>query len=467
MPVSLFDVVIIGSGPAGLAAAEAARETGAQRIAMIESAKRLGGECPNWGCVPTKALLRSAEAIRNVREAKQFGIRASYPAFDFAELMKRKNAIVDSLTKAPRIENILKKMEVSFIRGSATFRDAGSIQVGKKVIRSRAFIIATGSKTFIPPIDGIHDVPFYTSDDLVTLTELPNTMCIVGGGPIGVEFADLFTTLGVKVSIVEFAQHILAREDSDVSEVVLNSFKTRGIKIFTSTKTTAVRHDGRTFSILIAPADSEAGRIKKIFADAFVVATGKRPAVETLALDKAKIQVDKRGSPVLDPYLRTSNRRVYMAGDASGQMMFTHVAHMQGEVAGTNAVLHKTKRSDLRVVPRGVFCTPEVGSVGLTEFECAQSRHPFVVGMGYYSSVGKSLVSGSKDGFVKILVEPKTRQILGGHIVGHSASEMIHEIALAMQARIPVSTLADMIHAYPTFAEAVGVAAYDAVQKMK
>ncbi|MCR4278413.1 MAG: NAD(P)/FAD-dependent oxidoreductase [bacterium] len=467
MPVSLYDVIIIGSGPAGLAAAESARETGALHIAIIESAKRLGGECPNWGCVPTKALLRSASVLRSAREAKEFGVDISDPKFDFSAMMSRKNRIVDSLTRDSRMEGILKKMNVDLIRGQATFLDSKTVRVGKRKFQSRAFVIATGSKTFIPPIDGIHDVPYSTSDDLVNLKQLPTSMCIVGGGPIGIEFADLFQTLGVRVSIIEYAPRVLSHEDEDISEYIQKSFQARGIAINTSTETSSVRHNGNAFQITIKKVNDDSKRTKRIDAELFVIATGKRPAIETLSLEKAKIQLDKRGSPILDSYLRTTNRRVYMAGDSAGQMMFTHVAHMQGEVAGTNAVLHKSKRSVLRVVPRGVFCTPEIGSVGFTEQEAEEHGHRIVTGIGYYSSVGKSLVSGSKDGFAKIIVDTKTRLILGGHIVGHSASEIIHEVALAMQANTPVTVVANMIHAYPTFAEVIGVSAYDAVQKMK
>lgn len=464
MPAPSFDVAVIGSGPAGLAAAEAAREAGAQNVAIVEAAKRLGGECPNRGCVPTKALLRSGDVLRECRAAGTFGVRVGGVGFDFSAMMRRKNRIVNSLTNDARMTRVLSSLGVTLIRGTAAFADAQTLTIGRKTITARAFVIATGSVATIPPIEGIKDVPYLTSDDLVSLRTLPESMCLIGGGPIGVEFADLFASLGVQTTIVEFAPHLIPREEPEISKTVEHAFRERGISLLTATQANAVRYHDNRFDVEVSPADGR-GSVKKIRSEVLVVAAGKHPAVESLRLKNAGVRLNERGSPILDAYLRTTNKRIYMAGDVAGQMMFTHVAHAQGDVAGTNAVLPKSKRLDLRVIPRGTFCTPEVGSVGMTEAEARKKTKHAVTGIGTYASVGKSAVTGHKTGFVKIVADRKTRHILGGHIVGHAAAELVHEIALAMQGKIPVDTVANMVHAYPTFAEAVGVAAFDAVNR--
>ena len=465
MAAPRFDVIVIGSGPAGLAAAEAAKDAGAKHVAIIEAAEHLGGECPNWGCVPTKALLRSSDVLREVRGASAYGVNVEGITPDFSAMMRRKNKIVNALTNNPRMEGILKKLDVELIRGSAEFVSKDTVKVGRKTFTSRAFVIATGSKTFIPPIEGITDVPYVTSDDLVGLKSLPKSMAIVGGGPIGAEFADFYAALGVKITIIEFMPQILSREEPEVAQVVEKAFTSRGIDIQTNRKVMAVAKKGDLLEIKTSAAESEKS-VKMVTAEMLVIATGKRPAIESLGAEKAGIRLDKKGVPMLDAYLRTSNRRIYFAGDVAGQMMFTHVAHMQGEAAGRNAVKPRSKKSDLRVIPRGTFCTPEVGSVGMTEQEAKDGGRRVAVGTGSYAGLGKSLTTGKTDGLVKIVVDAKTKRVLGGHVVGQSAAEIVHEIALAMYANIPATAIADMVHTYPTYSEAVGIAAYNAIENI-
>ncbi len=467
MPDARFDVIIIGSGPAGLAAAEAVRERGAKSVAIVEAAKRLGGECPNWGCVPTKAFLRSSEVLREAQGAGEFGIQVTGVEAHFDKIFRRKTKIVDGLTNDKRMLGIVKNLGLTLVRGKAEFVSPDTIRVGRKRMVSDRIIIATGSKAFIPPIDELQDVPFWTSDDLVELKTLPKSMVIIGGGPIGVEFAEFFNALGTEVSIVEFAPHLVPREDPEIAEILEKSFKKRKIGVYTGMAAEHVESRSGGVVVKIKAADKTKKATKTIAAEHLVIATGKRPAVDSLALDKAKIKVDERGAPKLDKYLRTSNRRVYLAGDAAGQMMFTHVAHMQGEVAGENAMRPRSKASDLRVIPRGTFCTPEIGSVGVTEAEARDKGYAVVVGRGRYDYLGKSLVTGKTEGIAKIIVNKKTKTVLGGHVIGHSAAELVHEIALAMQANISVQAMADMVHAYPTYAEVIGLAAWDAAQKLK
>lgn len=457
MVESSFDIIIIGSGPAGTAAAEAAKDAGAGSLCIVEAADRLGGECPNWGCVPTKAMLKSAEVYETVKRAEEFGIKVSDVTFDFRAIMKRKQEIVDAMTGGGRLEGYLEQqLDATLLRGEARFVDKNVIEVNGKRYEGKKFVIATGSSAWTPSIGGIEEAGHWTSDDIVTLKELPKSIIIVGGGPIGVESAQILSTFGVDVTIVEFAPHILPREDVDIAEVVTTSFEERGIKIMTGSGAKSVRKEKDIYHVTVATGEEEKG----LKAHAFMVAAGKRPNLDNLDLDVAGIGMTDKGAPVLDDHLRSTNKDVYFAGDAAGLMMFTHVAHEQGVLAAENALKGDVTGLDLRVVPRGTFCDPEVASVGMTEKEARDADHDVGVGKFPYAHVGKSAVSGFRDGMVKIVVDKETKMVLGGHIVGHAASELVHELALAMYAEIPYTKVASMTHAYPTFAEALGAAAY-------
>lgn len=455
----IFDLIIVGSGSAGISAAETARERGTRSVAIVDSAKRLGGECPNRGCVPTKALLRSTEILSLARRAGEFGLRIPRADFQLRNIMKRKVRITDALTGGGRIEGVLKRLGVEVIRGTASFVSPGSIAVGNKRYGAKRFIVATGSEAVIPPIPGLQESGYLTSEGIVTLKRLPKSIIIIGGGPIGVESAQILSELGVRVTIVEFAAHLLPREDDDIADIVSSAFQKRGMIVFTATQAVRVekKNGGRRVVVEIGIEKKR----KTLAAEAVLVAIGKRPVITPLKPEKAGIEVDKRGRPKLNEFLQTSNPAVYVAGDAAGQMLFTHVAHEQGILAATNAVGGDTVTSDLRIVPRGTFISPEVGSVGMTETEARAAGVRVGVGSAAYATLGKALVSGETDGLVKIIADMDSGLILGGHVVGAAAAEIVHEIALAMFADVPYATVAKMIHAYPTYAEGIGAAAYN------
>lgn len=453
-----LDLIVIGSGSAGLSAAEAAREAGAKTIAIVESAKRLGGECPNWGCVPTKALLRSIEVLMLAKRAPEFGLKIQKISFDLLRMMRRKQQIVDQLTGHKRLDHFLKKLNITLIRGEARFLNGKEIAVDGKRYTAPHFIIATGSETTIPPIPGLKGAGYATSEDVVSLKKIPASCAIIGGGPIGVEVAQTLAPLGTEVTIVESMDHLLPREDAEIAEVITQAFKKQHIKLFTSTQATNVRRQDK--KIIVSLTSASGRKTMTIKTDLLVLATGKRPRISHLDLEKAGVKLKERGIPILSPYLQTTNPAIYVAGDASGQMLLTHVAHMQGEIAATNAIKGNVCVSDLSVIPRGTFCIPEVGSVGLTEKEAREKGYEVGIGKVPYASFGKALVSREMEGLVKLVADRKTQQILGGHIVGDDAAEIIHEIALAMYAKIPYTKVAEMVHAYPTYAEAVGAAAW-------
>lgn len=459
MATKSFDIVIVGSGSAGISAAEAAVEAGAKSVAIIEANKRLGGECPNLGCVPTKALLRSVEVMELARRGKEFGIRVGKVEPSFKAIMNRKTRLVNKLTGGGRLEDVLKSLGVTLIKGRATFTGKKRLSVGQSTIKAKKIILATGSRISVPPIEGLKSVKYWTYESLVNMKKLPKSVAIIGGGPIGVESAQILAPFGVGVTMIEFQSQLIPREEPDVAELVERSFKKQGIATLTASKVTRIKKEKGGVTLSIEPA--EGGKLRQLKTEQVMIATGKKPNLEKMNIEKAGIKLDEKGRPKINNYLQTTNPSVFIVGDAAGQMLFTHVAHYQGEVAAINAVKGKRKTSDLSVVPRGTFCQPEVGSVGMTEKEAVQKGYEVGVGKALYAHVGKALVSGEMDGFVKIIADKKTKRILGGHVVGAAAAELVHEIALAMQAEIPYTTLANMIHAYPTFAEVVGAAAYD------
>lgn len=454
-----FDLIVIGSGPAGTAAVESAHELGAKRIAIVESAQRLGGECPNTGCVPTKALLRSIEVLLLARRAKEFGIVIPSVKPDYKAMMKRKDDIVDMATWGGRMERIYEKLGALLIRGPAVFTNKNTIEVRGMKYESKAFIVATGAENYIPPIEGLGDAGFYTFEDLVDLPQVPASMVIVGGGPIACEWAQILGPLGCKIIIVEFLDHILPREEEEMAEVLRQSFMRQGIETLTAHETTKVAKKGGFYEVTVKPRNG--GKAMRLKCHALMIATGQRPSVSGLGLEHAGVAMDEKGRPKLNEYLQTSNKGLYFAGDVTATMMFTHTAHEQGNISAYNAVRGNKKKMDLRVVPRVTFVFPEVGSVGMTEKEAREKGYDVAIGRTSFSSISKPFLTGERDGVVKIVIDKKTRKILGGHIVGHAAAEMIHEIALAMYANLSYTKLATMIHAYPTLSEAIGVAAYE------
>lgn len=451
------DLIIIGAGPAGLAAVETAREAGASGLLVVESGP-LGGECPNRGCIPTKSLLHSVAALRSVERAAELGIRRACRGFDLGTVIERREKVIQLLTGRGRIEGMLKKAGAELVRGRAKFVAEDAIEVGGRRLQAEKFVIAAGAEHAVPPIAGLAGAGFVTSDQLVRFKILPRSLAIIGGGPIGVEMSQIFAPLGTEVTIIEYAEHILPREDAEIAAIVAGSLKRQGIRLLTGHKMTAVSAAGGRKRLEVVP--MKGGGPKKLSAETLLVAVGKRPALASLEPAAANIRLDKRGWPEMNEYLQSvSNPRVYFAGDAAGRMMYTSVAHHEGEVAANNAVNDDKMKLDLTIVPRGTFCRPEIGSVGLTEVEAAKAGHDVAVGRANYAELAKGLVDNETEGLIKIVADRKTGLILGGHIAGRAAADLVHEIALAMYAQITCRDLANMIHAFPTYAEGIGLAA--------
>jgi mercuric reductase len=463
MSAASYDVIVIGSGSAGFSAAEAARSLGAS-VCMVEKEK-LGGECPNWACVPSKALLKCAKVMRVVREAESFGVLAGGARVDFTRMMDYRRSVVQAITggeRGERYERLTQKLGIDVVQGQATFIDDHTIEAGGTRYFGKTFVIATGSSEFVPPVLGLDKIRFLTSRDALTLTRQPKALAIIGGGPVGSEIATFFQTIGTRVILLQTTPTILNREDAEISRLAHEAMQARGVEVVGGAQVNEIV-DGR--GGVYGVRASSGGDEKMHAVDQVLVAAGKRSNVSGLNIEQAGVKLDQRGTIVTDLRQRTSTPHVFAAGDVNGGLMFTHTAHYEGTVAGHNAALAALRKRnppfkrDERVVPRVTFVDPEVASVGMTAEEAKKSHKKILVGRFHVASLGRAVTEHARQGLVKMVAHPKSRKILGCHIMAERAGEMIHEAALAMHVGATVDKIASMIHAYPTYNEALAAAA--------
>ncbi len=459
-----FDVVIIGAGSAGFAAAEAARERGAA-VCIVEREK-LGGECPNWACIPTKALLKAARVYRATKRASDFGVIVRRVEFDFAQVMAYKDRVVAAITGGgevgKRYEELLRELEITFVAGTARFIDKQTIAVtgkdgGIQEVTAKAFVIATGTAEFVPPISGLPESSYLTFKEAVSLKKLPASIAIIGAGPVGCEFATFFASFGVATTLIQRADVVLSREDREIAELAGRALEAMGVTVRTGAEIVSVGVAGKTKTVVLKDGT--------VHVESILLAAGKRARVEGLGLDTIKVKLDKQGDLLTDDRGATSLSHIFAAGDVDGGLQFTHTAHHKGTIAGTNAALKalgKTKGflvRDLSVVPRVTFVEPEIASVGMTSEEAKKAFGSTYIGRFPLSALGRSVTDSSAQGRVKLIAHPKTGVVVGGCIQGHGAGEMIHEVALAIRMKATLYDLADMMHAFPTFSEAISGAA--------
>ena len=441
-----YDVVVIGAGPGGYVAAIRAAQLGA-RCAVVEK-EFVGGTCLNWGCIPTKALIKSGRVAALVREAAQFGVCVGPSSIDYAAMAARKDKIVSVLRGG--IEGLFKARGIRLVKGTARLASAGSVEVelaggGEEAIEADAVILATGSRPARPPAFHFDGDRILTSQDAVARTALAKSVIIVGAGFIGCEYAALYSNLGLDVTVVELLDSILSTMDADVVKEIGRAFRKRKIKV-----RTGVRVDK-----LVAEAGAAAAYLadgEKLTADFALVSVGRQPVTENLGLERAGVAAE-RGFVTIDEHCRTNTASIYAIGDITGKPQLAHVASAQGVVAAQN-IMGRDSRMDYSVVPSCVFTDPEVASVGITEREAADRGVPFRIGRFPFRALGKAQAEGDADGLVKVIGDAKTERILGVHIVGAGASEVIAEAAAAMKLGAAVESLIDCIHAHPTLPEA-------------
>lgn len=442
-----FDVVVIGAGSAGFAAARTASELGA-RVALIDKGP-LGGLCILWGCMPSKALLRSAEVVHLIREAQQWGVSAEQVSVDFRVVMQRKNRLIKGFAD-DRIHQIHALPNTELVMGHARFVGLDTVQVGDRRLRGEHLIIATGSRPMIPPIPGLQEVGYFQSEDALAMTVVPRSMLVVGGGVIAVELGQFFARMGSEVTLFEAAPQLLPKEDPDVAAALTEAFRDEGIRVEAGIRILRVEdRSGRKVAVI---ADSFGER--ECQAEAIFVATGRVPNLEGLDLDKAGVSLDGRRIR-LDAFMRTTNHRIYAAGDAWGGSYLVHVAIAEGETAARNACEHAAVAMDYRVVPHAVFTDPNVARVGPSERDFQAQGRRVLVASYPFSDHGKAEVMGgtATRGFVKLIADAFTGEILGAQAVGPEAADLIHELVAVISLRGTIGQFVKIPHVHPTLAE--------------
>jgi pyruvate/2-oxoglutarate dehydrogenase complex dihydrolipoamide dehydrogenase (E3) component len=446
-----FDALILGCGSAGTTAAKLLRAAG-HTVAVVEM-DQPGGDCPLRACVPTKALLRSAQIYSVLKRADAFGIEAANVSFDWARVMARKEDIVRQTGGGGAAEK-LERQGIALFQGKASFQDEHSLRVAGQVLRGERILIATGSKPARPDIPGLDEVKPLTSVEAVSLPKLPASMIIIGGGPVGCEFAQLFSTFGVKVVLLHKGETLLPREEPELSRVVQDALEENGVILWAGAK---VKHFRKEGALKKASAEVR-GEMHDFAAEEILVATGREARTAGLGLAAAGVATE-RGWVRINDFLQTSRPHIYAAGDVCGPLLYTHFAHYQGRVAAANMFAGTPVRSDYRVVPRVTFTEPPIAGVGLTEEQAHATGRDVRCALVEVATLGKALVESESKGLVKLVADAGSGEILGGHIAAAAAGEMIHEVVAAMAAHATVRDLAEAIHAFPNFAEGVKAAA--------
>jgi dihydrolipoamide dehydrogenase len=468
-----FDVVIVGGGPGGYPAAIRAAQYGL-RVALIEK-ERVGGVCLNWGCIPTKAMLRSAEVLETMQHSADFGVLADNVRLDYPAVLKRKDTVVKSLTDG--VGQLLKANGVTVFNGHARFTAANSVDVvgigqsplgaggplynapanasGQPTARvsGKNMIVATGSTPAQLPIPGVELPGVIDSDGAFLLKEVPKRIVIVGGGAVGTEWATMFSAYGSEVVLVELLPNLLPLEDEDMGRTLARSFQKRGIKVMTnSTVARIAEGSGKGSPLKVTITDKDGKNEQTVDADNVLIGVSRRPNTLDLNLEVTGVQTDKRGYITVDDQLRTNVQGVYALGDVVGRVLLAHVATHQGLVTAGVIAGHDEKM-DYKAVPAATFTHPEVASVGLTEAKARDAGHDVVVGKFPFVALGRAQTYGNTDGLVKIVADRKYGEVLGVHIIGPSASDLIPEGVLALQLEATLEDVANTIHAHPTLGE--------------
>ncbi len=446
-----YDLTIIGGGSAGLVLAVAGAKLG-KKTALVEK-HRIGGDCLWTGCVPSKALLKAAKVANYIQNAEKYGVIAPDTTTDWQQVMGYVQSTQHAIEEEHDNPERFREMGVDVIFGNGHFESPDTfvvedVESGEtRTLKSKKFVISTGSRPTAPPIPGLESCDYLDSENIWKLEEFPNRMLVVGAGPIGIELGQAFHRLGADVTIAQRSGHILTKEDTDVSEQMLNYLRSDGLTIRLNTNIAKIVQNGEQTKVTFN--SSEDRNEEQIF-DKILIAAGRAPNIEGLALDKIGVQVGRRGIEVNNK-LQTSIKNIYAAGDVIGHYLFTHVAAFQAQLLIRNILFPFSKMINYGVVPWTTFCDPEVARCGLTEAEARERYGDVDVFTLDQEDVDRAVAEGETQGFTKVIASRWNGKILGVHVVGANAGEVIHEYVLAMQSGIPLRKLSGMIHVYPTY----------------
>ena len=449
-----FNLIVIGAGAGGLVASYIAAIVKA-KVALIEKDK-MGGDCLNTGCVPSKALIRSAQVAHTARNASEYGVNVSTPEIDFPKVMERIRQVIGKIEPNDSPERYT-ELGVDCIKGDPKILTPYEVEINGKKITTRNIIISTGAGPFIPDIPGIKNVSVFTSDTLWNLNELPKRLLILGAGPIGCEMAQAFKRLGSHVTMIERASRVLRVEDEDVSDFLLKRLRSEGIEILLDTTAKEFKRDGDKQLLLC---QDEHGS-KEITFDHCLLSLGRRANTKGLGLEDLKVEISERGTIAHNPYMQTNYPNIYVCGDVAGPFQFTHVASHQAWYASVNSLFSPLARfkADYRVIPWCTFVDPEIARVGLSEQEAQARGITYDVTLFPLDDLDRAVADSQNSGFVKILSVKGKDKILGACIVGARAADMIAEFSLAMKHGIGLNKILSTVHLYPSFSEALKLAA--------
>lgn len=436
------DLIIIGAGPGGYETAITAAREG-MKVVLVE-AGALGGTCLNEGCIPTKCLCRSAEVADLMKEAATFGVVAESGGINLVEVMKRKNEVVAQL--AAGVASLLKSPGITLVQGKATFAGPHEVIVGEEHFSAPHIMIATGSSAKKLPIPGADLPGVVTSREMLQLEQVPKRLCVIGGGVVGMEFASVFRSFGSEVSVVEYAKEILPSFDRDIAKRLRTALKRKGITFNVGAAVTEISKVDGDYKVAFVSGNKE-GQVE---ADLVLMAVGRGPRLQHLGLDEIGMQYTSRGI-VVDENMQTNIEGVYAIGDVNGICPLAHAATAQGRCALYH-ILGKDGAPDLQLVPAAVFTVPEVAMVGHTEETASAAGLEYSIRKAFYRANGKSLSMGESEGIVKLLVGPDGL-LLGAHVLGAHAADLIHELALAMHTKMGVERIQSLIHAHPSLSE--------------
>ncbi len=438
------DICVIGGGSGGLSVAAGAAQMGAETV-LIEKAK-MGGDCLNYGCVPSKALLAAGHAAQHIRTASKFGVTAGEPQINASKVFAHVHGTIGAIAPNDRLSD-LRVSGVNVIEAEGRFVDASTVEAGDKRIKARRFVISTGSSPFVPPIDGLDSVPFYTNETVFYADELPEHLIVIGGGPIGIELAQAHLQLGAKVTVLE-AFSVMPKDDQELVEIVRSQLEEEGISIREGVKIARVEKDGAGIAIVLEGDNGD----ERITGSHLLVATGRRANVAGLNLEAAGINYSPKGIDV-DARLRTSNKKAFAIGDVAGGLQFTHVAGYHAGVVIKNALFRLPAKADHASVPWVTYTSPELAQVGLTELQAKEVHGDNINVLRWpFHENDRAQAEGTTDGMVKA-VTTKKGVILGCGIVGPHAGELIQTWVLAMSQKIKIGGVATMISPYPTLGE--------------
>ena len=446
-----YDLTIIGGGSAGLVLAVAGAKLG-KKTALVEK-HRIGGDCLWTGCVPSKALLKAAKVANYIQNAEKYGVVASSPTSDWQQVMGYVQSTQHTIEEEHDNPERFREMGVDVIFGNGHFESPNTfvvedVESGEtRTLKSKKFVISTGSRPMAPPIPGLESCDYLDSETVWELEAFPSRLLVVGAGPIGIELGQAFHRLGADVTIAQRSGRILTKEDTDVSEQMLDYLGGDGLTIRLNTNIAQVAQNQEGTRVTFS--SSEDGNIEQTF-DKILIAAGRAPNVEGLELEKIGVQIGRRGIEV-NSRLQTNVKNIYAAGDVIGHYLFTHVAAFQAQLLLRNIFFPFSKTINYGVVPWTTFCDPEVARCGLTEAEAREKHGDVDVFTLDQSDVDRAVAEGETQGFTKVIASRWNGKILGVHVVGANAGEVIHEYVLAMQAGIPLRKLSGMIHVYPTF----------------